>query len=270
MSEFVTIANLLNLADVDPVDILDHALPPVIWNMYTPPEIDTDRIILNVSAVQRYHRVGAMSSSIVIEHQGDRTEFTPGVSGINPDGSAIATRAGVVQKADKSRTACLDPLDIPPSVRHIFGKPIVVHSLNKPEMAQNISSLVRSGKSREAAWANQLDAGLRDSFRRAGKEHLMNRQPKLFNHLDYSLFGIWGGSIANDTLSGHATAFNAILWTSIQAAFTGWEAVNLKRLTGSTHIDQKRWSLFFSGQQSDRYVALYGLSRVSRLITVRE
>lgn len=235
-----------------------------------PPSVDAARLRLNMDALKRYHRVGAMSSGIVLEYQGDTTDFTPDVSGINADGSAIASRAGVLKKADKSKPAVIDPLDIPRYASREFGKPVVVHRLNKPEMAQNISDGVcNRGQTREEAWAQQIDASLRDSFRRAGRKHLKRRADLLAANVDYVICGAVGAFMAADAASGHVPISGALAWAGGQGVITGVQAAWLKRDTGSTHLSEKRWSLLFSQHQPDRYLALKGLSRVYPLVSTR-
>ncbi len=132
---------------------------------------DADRICFNISALRRYQHVGAIGSSIVLEYQGNVSNSTPNISGINSDGTAIASKVAVEHKADMSKSDMYYPPSIPAILRADYGKPVVVHRLNKPEIARLISEDTGYGRelSREEVRSNKLDASFRDSFCHAEK-----------------------------------------------------------------------------------------------------
>lgn len=176
MSEFVAITNLPDVHNISLDDMVAHKLPPLLWDLHVPPAVDAERLEVNMTMLKRYQRVGAISSSAVLEYQGETTQFTPGIAGINADGSAIATKSGVLNRAERSKGELFDDLNIPPRFSGEYGRPLMLHKINKAELASKISDEVREhGKTREQAWARQLDLGMRESFRKGGKEHLVLR-----------------------------------------------------------------------------------------------
>lgn len=268
MAEYIPLPDLPGFEDVEPADLVNRTLPPVVWSVSLPPNVDAERIVLDQSALKRYHRVGAFASSLVGEFQGETTQFTPGISGIDANGAAIASRAGVTQKADKSSGGIVDPFDIVNV--GLFGRAVALHRMNKPELARIVTDKVLDkGMPRETAWAAVLDAGLRQSFRKAAWTHLCARAPRWSRSLDYGLYGFWGGLMASSIASGHMT-FIPEIWASLQALSTGAGAAVNKWHTGSSHLNERRWSVFYSNQQSDRYLALCAMSGLSRLIGVRK
>lgn len=272
MSELTSVADLPSVRDYTPLDFLEANVPPLVWGMNLPASIDAERVVVNMDALHRYQRVGAIGSSLVLEYQGDQTEFTPGVSGINGDGSAMATKAGTIKKADQSQAEILDPITLPSFVVKEFGHPLMLHRLNKAEMVSKISDDVRAkGLSREEAWAKQLDASFRDSFRRGGSKHLKDRIGSLAV-LDYTLFSYLGATVSLEVATGDALALaiSTGAWAGFHAAITTAQAALLKHTTGSTHLREKRWSMFYANHQTDRYMALNAMSRFPGLISARK
>lgn len=271
MAELTPVTELPTYGDIDAHNLLDWNLPPVIWDYQLPPTVDAERLQLNVTALKRYHRVGAITTSIITQYEGDTTQFTPGIGGLSADGTAIASRTGVYIPADKSDPSVIDRLDMPSFMRSSFGRPIITHRLNRPELANAVTDTMQKGRTtREQAWADALNDALQDSFRRSGKEHLLNRCIKPLRYFDYAAYTVWGGSVAGTiALNDTVPVLGIGIWAGWHGLFTAFQAYSNKSVTGHHSIDEKRWSIFYGNQQSDRYLALNALIRVSDLIKVR-
>ena len=275
MSEKVSIAELPGLTQYTYSDLLDQSAPPLLWELKVPPSIDAERIQVNMTRLASYHRIGAFSTSVVTEYQGERTVFTPGVSGINMDGSAIATKAGVTQKADRSTNDLIQDPNVPSFLWNEFGKAAALHNINKAELAQKSANKKLSSHgdlTREKAWAIELDGALRESFRNVTKSHLVNQTGKIQRYVDYTAFSVWAGSYGIGLLEsgGENALISPFIFLGTQTLFTSLAALRARHETGSTLLDKKRWSIFYSSHQSDRYIALNGLSRLPGLITYRK
>lgn len=277
MSRMIPISELPTREDVDEAEAFHsaNALPPVIWDFGLPPTVDTARLQLNLSALRRLHVVGALSSSVICAYQGETTSFTPGVSGVNSNGTAIASSAGTLLKAEKSKSDLIELVPIPPMFAGQVGKPIAVHRINKAEMAQNISQAIReTHKSKEEAWAEGLSDSLHHSFRNLGKQHLLHHTHRAGRYVDYALYGVLGFAFFNHISQGNPSLsgelYTPASWLALQSMRTIMDASLLKKMTGYSRIDEKRWSLFAWGHQADRYLALSALNSTTSLIKSRK
>jgi hypothetical protein len=125
--------------------------------MDLPPHVDTDRLQINVTRLNALHKVGAMTAGYVVSYEGDVTETTPNIVGVNADGSAMAGKSGTTNKADKSQTAYTDiePIGLigdAPMIMSMFSRPVMVHRINRPEAASDVVDIVRDGKTSDEAW----------------------------------------------------------------------------------------------------------------------
>lgn len=161
--------------------LIDHVAPteerPVenglVWDFNLPPLLDADRLVINTRRLALMQRIGGIATSVVQDYQGDRSDFTPGIAGINGDGTALATKAGTYKEAEAHKENKIDLFDRPMSAR--FGKIVSSHLLNKAEIAANVSEKVGKGITREQAWAEELDENLRTSIHQVSKENLTGR-----------------------------------------------------------------------------------------------
>ncbi|HVX23827.1 MAG TPA: hypothetical protein VG992_00580 [Candidatus Saccharimonadales bacterium] len=235
----------------------------LLWSFTLPPSVDADRIEVNIDRLQRLHRVGGMAASIVYDYQGERTEFTPGISGINSDGTALATRAGVTKKAEQTSTQKLDLF--PPGVISSCGQILAIHGINKAEKASMVSDRVREGEVPEKVWANELDKSVRQSLRQAGKEHLIARPRRPLQALYASIL------LMNAVNAVEGYELSTLVYAGVWASVVGLESMRNKAVFGNTLLDHRRWSMsFYSDYQIDRYVALNAMTRVPRLIRARK
>ncbi len=265
------LTELPSLEDYDTQDILSMNAAPLLWGVHLPPSVDAERLQFNVGALERVQRVGAVATCLVTEYQGDRSEFTLGVTGINADGTGIASSVGTCRPAEKSKVSHIDDPAIPDNriIRSSFGKAILQQSLNKAELASKVSDEIRSGKSREDAWARQLNSAFAISFRAGSKEHLMGHCSKLLLPLDYLFYAGYGYAIASAVAAGHTTSL-PLLYAGAQAVVTGRDALYNIKATGDTLLSEKRWSLFMRDHQSDRYAALSAMSRLATFVSVKK
>lgn len=73
----VSLNKLPNLSDVEPADLINMDLPPVLWQFELPESLDQEKIVLNTGYLGLLQKIGAVSCSIVSSYQGERSEFTP-------------------------------------------------------------------------------------------------------------------------------------------------------------------------------------------------
>lgn len=126
-------------------------------------------------------KVGAVSCSVVREHQGEVSAFTPGIAGMQADGTALASKAGHAEKKPIGQTkAIIDP-QINDRIHGTNGRAVLVQSFNKPELASRVSDMARAdSKTREQAWVDQLNSAFETTFRAGTQEVLLNQEKKGF------------------------------------------------------------------------------------------
>ncbi|HSW36890.1 MAG TPA: hypothetical protein VLG37_00815 [Candidatus Saccharimonadales bacterium] len=239
------------------------------WDFALPPSLDQDRIQIHLPLLRTAHRLGGIAHSLVYDYQGDLSIFTPAVAGINPDGSAVATKAGVAKKAEPTTTRITD---LDPTIYPHYGKAEARHGINKAEIASRVSDRVGRGQTPEKAWAKELDKALRVSLRQAGSEHLLIHNLEL-GHLSETMDYLWhlglAGALAPDLANGHL-GFGSKLIISFYGAILAVESLDNKNRHGSTLLKQRRWSMGPISYQLDRYLIMSGLTRVPGLIQARD
>lgn len=258
MSELISISDLPSFKEVG----FDT---PVTWDFDLPPNLDTERIVLNASGLRYIQRVAAFDSNHIVSYTGDISSFTPNIGGVQSDGTAIATKAGVFKKAPGHKMELLDPTDDAGLMRSYFGTR-AVHALNKSEIASNVANGRQGKLSREQRWANELDDSLSISLRRSCKQHLLDRQDRIAKILDSGMYcGVISPLIVgNPEYIGLVVGIGAALNASISSR------TNAKSY-GETFIRDRRWSLaFFGGMQPDRYLAATALTHTTSLISARK
>ena len=255
MSEIVTISQLQEQSDDT---VLSSQL---LWDLQLPPSLDLDTIGVNIDRLRLMHRIGGIGCSVIKGYQGDRTEFTPGISGINTDGTAIASRAGVSKKAEEYKQSHIELDDC--RIRPPYNQILAIHRVNKAALADTISDKVRSGNSREALWSEQLDKIIRSSVQKSAKDNLVGRPSLPFRLL-------YAQSLAYDAFAigyYHRPILNAI-YSGSYAAFLGLHSLRNKSLFDDTLIGKRRWSAsIFDEYQVDRYIAVKSISLIPGLIT---
>lgn len=265
MSEFVPICDLPEFGEVTFGEAFNGEAP-LIWGLPLPAHLDTERIQVNIDRIARLHRVGAFSASIVSDYQGDTSE-SHSVAGINFDGSAVAGKSKNIKKAENTNSAMIDSQIIKAmKMEQDYGRSIAHHKLNRPELVQNVIDAKHRGKSDEVAWAECLDGVLRESYRNAGRQHLIGRAsvPKKFWNYFYTSWAM--SCTALDASQAKPSAILAV-YSTLYGLNLGCDLVAMKKLYGQNIIKDRRWSVCISDVQPDRYIALNSLSRVSGLVT---
>ena len=264
MSKFESVGNLPRLHEVDGEKI-SSGKTPLIWDFELPPHIDQEKIVVNMAAVRRLHVVGAFTASIVRSYEGETTQFTPGITGINPDGSAIASKTGVTKKAKPHDSDLFDPLDIPPSLAQQYGKPFVFHKLNRPDAADQAVDAIREGTDQHVAWANALNKSLKTSYSEMGKKHLTGRADNFWKVFD----GVVTLSLLAGIISGDSLDLG--IYLGFKGINLGIQSSVLKRHYGNPLLDQRRHSLSYMGQfQPDRNLLLNTVLATSKVIKAKK
>lgn len=265
MAEFVSIGDLPSNEHVTMGEVFDGDVP-LVWGIPMPAHLDTERIQVNATRMSRLHSVGAFSSSIVMEYQGDTSE-SHCVAGINSDGSAVAGKSKNTKKADNADSAAIVSQKFTQlGLDQDYGRGIAHHKLNRPELIQNVINQKSKGKSDEEAWATCLDDTLRESFRLAGKKHLMMRSTKGRRVFNCSYTAMIMGIAVLDASQAEPSASLAV-YSGVYAASVGADLMVYKKRYGESFVRDRRWSVCISDIQPDRYLSLNALSRFPGLVT---
>lgn len=265
-NELVPVGNLPGMHEFDP------EVHSASWDFSLPPTIDEDRIVLDGTALARLQKIGAIRSSHVLDYQGGVTQYDIGVSDINPDGSALATKSKVAKQADKSESAIRDDLHggYAAVVMNDYFKTRTIHRLNKDELSSVVVDYRQEHKvTREEAWAKVLNVTLRESFDKTAYEHLIRRKAKPWRGIDTALIGLNAYSLAENTLAHDASgvALTASVLGGCYGLVVAGSALGNKHEFGETLLSERRWSLNpWGGWQPDRYLAIKGLSRMTPVI----
>lgn len=235
----------------------------LFWQFNLPPNINEADIKVNFGRLLTMHRIGGIAMSAVASFQGDQTEFTPGIAGVNSDGSALATRAGITKKAEPDMTASTDAFSH--LLSPIYGQVIATHRFNKTEMSSRVSDAVKEGKTRESAYADQLDVALRRSIKKVGRENLLDRDSTYTKAvwLCYSaLIGAASVDSAPDTVS---------IYTLLYGLKIVSDSIHNKLAFDDDLLRQRRWSVVScDSYQPDRYLALAALCALPGLISAKK
>ena len=261
----VSVESLPRSSDFEPADMLSfwdrdnpHAL---LWDFNLPSNVDSERIVVNGKALRRLQRVGAVSCSIIREYQGEVSTFTPGINGMQADGTALATKAGHAEKKPlgEAKTA-IDP-SISKLIHGTNGRAVLIQSFNKPELASQVSDRVHTGsKTREQAWTERLNTAFEMTFRSGAREMLINQENKPLRYLGYYLY-------SNIPILGIESFVNQEVnyYPAMLSGVYGIEFLRqaLKARTVNESVTQnRRWSAFPYDYQPDRYLAVNALSRL--------
>lgn len=268
MSEYVAVCDLPSNEEVIMGEVFDGDVP-LVWGVPLPAHLDTERIQINASRMSRLHSVGAFSSSIVTEYQGDTSE-SHSIAGINFDGSAVAGTSKNIKKADNANSAVIvSPEFTRFGLDHDYGRGIAHHKVNRPELIQNVINQKSQGKSDEEAWAKCLDDTLRESFRIAGKKHLLMRSTKARRVFNCSYTTMIMVGAAHDASQAEPSLSLAV-YSGVYALSVSADLMVNKKLYGESLAKDRRWSVCIGDVQPDRYLALNALSRFSGLVSVKK
>ena len=240
-------------------------VPPdteLLWELQLPPALDAERILVNVDRLHRIHKLGGIGMSHVMGYQGERTEFTPGISGMNLDGTAVASRAGILKEAEESNSKSYK---IDARMRASYDLSLAVHEVNKAALADTISDKIKGSKDREKVWASELDGILRSSLRAESKKILVSHATA-----EDAIFG--SCSVLNPLY--YAVTGNYIVEAVVSTCYgltLAAESISNYKKFGSFLLSQRRWSLSIFGTfQPDRFVVASAVSRIPGLITARK
>ncbi|MDB5184593.1 MAG: hypothetical protein JWN38_401 [Candidatus Saccharibacteria bacterium] len=269
-------AEYVSLSDLAEATAQEESPYDVDWHFAMPPSVDTERIQLNISRLDMLSRIGGIGSNVVRGYQGDVSQYTPGIGGVNADGTAMASRAVSVTKAQTRNTGSSRDHDILPA--H-YDTITADHAINRAEMASQITDKIREGTTPEKAWAQLLDSELRGSVRTAGIRFLVPPRRERLDMLNKALdifymgyvpcsLGLFGYDISQgvaglDTLPLGMT-------TIVYSVTIGLDSLSNKAHFGRTLLELRRWSIGAWGHQYDRALALNGLSRVPGLLKARK
>jgi hypothetical protein len=258
------LVDLPRAGDLLQCDVDDQTTPPLSWGIELPSGI-AEALVVKSGAIERLHRIGAFAGGVVVQHQGDTTQYSHSFSSINEDGTATAARSVATQKADLAKAF----VRYQPGVGHTstYGKAFVRHDLNRTEIASRVSDGIRQNVPREQVWAQVLDASLRASYAKAAQQHLLQSGLRgrfislapLIAPLQVTSFG----------MDWHNPSLLAVGMSGVGISYATMSAT-IKGL--SMHKDMnpkdKRWSVLPCFMQPDRYALFRGTLATSKLVKV--
>lgn len=231
-----------------------------INNLGLPVGFDDESLQLNLRGLSRTMRAGGMARVIISAFDGEKTEEVFGISGINGDGAATATKLRVARRANLADSkAESDLFDAPLEYRWTDAQV----RLNANEIDSRIVADGDKWKRRQfdpRAQAKYLNQGMRSGLSKAAVESLVPN-PK------YDLGIMLSGMAFNDlfnTIFGHGTPLYNITWATV-----GYLPAN-----GVLHMMDKRRNRELPGRKwsnmyhvpLDRLVAAKALARTTTFI----
>jgi hypothetical protein len=268
MSDFsekwVPVSELPSAHEVDEITQLT-------WDFNFPPTLDTERIVFNTRMLGRIQSAAAFRTTHVLSYEGERTEYTPGVSGINFDGTARATMSSQINRAPTVRTRNHDELAAGPQTDELmksYFKTDTVNELNRTELAAKVADNQNDNKTREQKWASVVDNALKLSLRESAAQHLLKRQSMNVHVLDAFIYGSSYGVATAAAIEGNALLVSSIASGAIVIAAA--QEITVKNMTGELLVPYRRWSTsILGGAQHDRYLLASSLTRAGTLIRAR-
>lgn len=234
--------------------------PNISSALRIPDNIDTERLMVNTSALGQLQRTGSFSSTALVS-----------ASEANPHGTG----------------RICDPYNDQPIPRasHGFTANNVYldphQALQSAQAMQEIDAAYSLKRPVEYRLAGELSRACAQSFRQAGREHLLRPYP----HEGFppisgkGLIATYLGTIILPSMAEHAELlpFSADTLSisgfaaGLYATFAIPAAKEYKKATGHDNPlpHEKRWSLVPGYKQPDRYIALSALSRVTSLVKMR-
>jgi hypothetical protein len=249
MSNIVSIAELTPDTHPNPEHVTEGDYP-LLWDMELPPNVDAERITVDMRRLGHIHAVGGMAASFV--------------EGYEDAGSK-----------EISVGSCTDPFDCyfdSISLKNAtFGRPAVTHQMNELTLAARTEQRFQAADtSKEEVWAELYDEAIRSSMVQAARQSLMGRKervPYLLNFSSYALtgVGIIGliGGLAG-VIPGGSAVFELGAYTAAQA---GPQMIRKNRTKGKETLP-RRVSIVPMNRQPDRYALTWALCRKSDLVRV--
>lgn len=258
----VRVADLPKAGDLLSHDVETHDIPDLSWGVNLPEDM-ADSLAVNMRAIRRIHRVGAFAGGIVLEYQGERTEYSHSVVSVEPDGSATAGKSVVLHKADLAKPSIHYRSDISTD-RRTYGKAAVTHDLNKAEMASLVSDGIRTGQTRPEAWADVLNASLKQSYVRAARQHLFLPSNRLAGTI--AIVGAIETGPAVMMVSGMIQHDPNLIEVGASLAAISQIVPGVVARTMNADVADRRWSLIPFATQPDRFALTAGIVATSRLV----
>lgn len=267
MSKNLVPVTELPFAEGDIIIGADDPVANCFWNFELPPTLDAERIVIDMTRLQRVQKIGAVVSNVVSSYQGDVTKVTPGINGIQGDGTATASNSASVQQAERTKQYFIPEFSCP--THDAYGRVVLINDLNKAEMVSRISDQKsRTSKTREEIWAKELNDAFIKSFAEGVYPYMVGHSTTLRKMTDFLVYGLVMQDIADAVNTGDPALFAAFLpiWHALRI---GTDTQRNNDTYGESLLNRKRWSLFPSEHQTDRYIAMKALLAVAPIIRAR-
>ena len=150
---------------------------PITCDLQPPPTVDAERAYLNASTLRFLSRCAGFSELHIgfdANTQANVNVAARGVSGVNPDGSAMGWAAGARAKSANPNVT-LD--DDPTGGQTQFWRPAVRIGVERGPFGAKVADQKRVGNSLDAAWATELDHQIRRGVIIAAGRALLMKAP---------------------------------------------------------------------------------------------
>jgi hypothetical protein len=244
MSEFTPLSQLSEIDN-----------PRVDWRLKLPDYVPADEVGVNLRAVSRGARLAGYGHLVIRGEDMGVTKTTPGVDGINSDGSASLSGSGTLTTPETVKSSaltgkelgCEDTMD----AYHWRTGGI---SINTEAMADKLSRMKNGSLRSKVAWSKELNGAIRRGMNEAAVEGLIRKSSA--QGFAYTGFFFLGGEMTDalyDNLTVQDTVIN-------YALASGFFAV---RAAVGGHFKDRRLSLL-PAYQVDRLLVARGLSSTTR------
>jgi hypothetical protein len=231
---------------------------PLYWGIELEPHVDAERIQVHEGRMRRMLQVSGLRSLIMKEVAvGD--DFQP----------AMTYRRRPIASYENTLSITAGEHD----VMKDFRWPTLTATLDRGTALQAVADRRERLHDDTLAWGAVLDATTRKSLAGAAKEVMFPTSTfgEKMNALSQSVMcSFYVTNIPNytpDFKNGLALQAAA---AGVYGIFTAGSVIANKKMSGSSHIGDKRWSLWPVDIQPDRYAVARGMIAAQHLIKVRD
>lgn len=243
-------------------EVNEHSDIITIGELGLPVGMDTDRLLLNVSGLERIATLGQIGELTIRSYRGDKTEYSLGIGGISSDGSASASRAVTINKAELSKTEGSIDKEYPPGFRWVKSE-VAINNAEIEEQIKNDGDKWDLGVYDPIARAKYMNKALKNGLKEATFDATYPDGifPPLLSNLMWCgiFYPFWKYSY---DLSNQATLL-------ILSAFGASESfINTsfqKYMRGKDNLPNSQLSFVF-GSNADRHLASKALLATTKLI----
>jgi hypothetical protein len=243
------------------------------WQPSLDVDIDHDQIMVHTDRCRRIARVAGLGGIVVQHHSGKRSAPPLAESyaayvdydSENDDVDELPAPVRATKPKPSRLYVGVDHSD--GLLQPEYNWPVGRININNSALGNRVLHRVMGGQSQREALANEYD-----SLLRKGIFNLINdvAADQYFNigALEPFMFASYTFACSQEASHGNALAAAGIA-LGVQAGKTLFSMAMNKHFTGDHHLADKRWSVFPSGMQPDRWIAALAMASVLPLVKHR-